>query len=66
MELRCGWPLSHLPTQCICAAQYDVQHSLSCKTKGFYNRQNQATKDVKIEPVLLLLTCETFEWGTEK
>ena len=64
VKLRYGWPLSRLPTQCICRAQYDMQHSLSCKRIGFitFKRNHirnlnaellsQVTKNVKIEPVL--------------
>ena len=71
VKLRYGWPLSRLPTQCICGAQYDV-HALSCKEGGFITpRHNhirnltaellsQVTKDVKIEPVLQSLAGETF------
>ena len=68
VKLRNGWPLSRLPTQCICEAQYDEQHPLSCKKGGFITLRhnhirnltaellNQVTKDVKIEPVLQSLT----------
>ena len=35
VKLRYGWPLSRLPTQCICGTQYDVQHALSCKKDSF-------------------------------
>ena len=76
MKLRYGWPLSRLPTQCICGAQYDVQHALSSKRSSFitlrYNHirnvfaevLSQITKDMKIEPVLQSLTGETFEQRT--
>ena len=76
VKLRYGWPLLRLPIQCICGAQYDVQHALSCKKGGFITvRHNhirnitaellsQVTKDVKIEPALLSLTSETFEQQT--
>ena len=76
VKLRYGWPLSRLRTQCICGAQYDVQHALSCKKGGFITlRHNhirnltaelfsQVTKDVKIEPVLQSLTGETFDQRT--
>ena len=76
VKLRYGWPLSRLPTQCICGAQYDVQHTLSCKKGGFETLRhnhirnliaellNQVTKDVKIEPVLQSLTGETFDQRT--
>ena len=76
VKLRYGWPLSRLPTQCICGAQYNVQHAFSCK-KGcvIIWRHNhirnlttellsQVTKDVKIEPVLQSLTGETFDQRT--
>ena len=65
-----------LPTQCICVAQNNVQHALSCKKGGFITlRHNhmrnettellsQVTKDVKIEPVLQSLTGETFDQRT--
>ena len=73
VKLRYGWPLSRLPTQCICGTQYDVQHALSCKKGGFITlRHNhirnltaellsQVTNDMKIEPVLQSLTAETFD-----
>ena len=76
MKLRYGWPLSRLPTQCICGAQYDVQHALFSKRGSFitlrYNHirnvfaevLSQITKDMKIEPVLQSLTGETFEQRT--
>ena len=60
MKLRYGWPLPRLPTQCICGAQYDVQHAWSCEKGGFITLRhnhirnltaellNQVTKDVKI------------------
>ena len=76
VKLRYGWPLSRLPTQCICGAQYDMQHTLSCKKVGFitFKRNHignlnaellsQVTKNVKIEPVLQSLTSEIFEQRT--
>ena len=76
VKLRYGWPSSRLPTQCICGAQCDVQHSLSCKKGGFATlRHNhiknvtaellsQVTKHLKIEPVLQSLTDKTFEQRT--
>ena len=73
VKLSYGWPLSLLPIQCICGAQCNVQHALSCKKGGFITlRHNhirdvtaellsQVTRDVKIDPVLQFLTYETFE-----
>ena len=62
VKLRYGWLLSRLPTQCICGAQDDAQHALSCKGSFVTLRHNhirnitaellsQVTKDVKIDPV---------------
>ena len=77
MKLRYGWLLSRLPTQCICGAQDDVQHALSCKGSFVTLRHNhirnitaellsQVTKDVKIDPVpqSLSLTGEIFKQQT--
>ena len=76
MNLRYGWPLSQLSTQCICEAQYNAQHALSCKKCDFITlRHNytknatvellsQVTKECKFETVLQSLTGEIFEQRT--
>ena len=76
VKLRYVWPLSWLLMQCICGAQYNMQHALSYKKSGFitliHNHirnltaelLSQVNKDVKTEPVLQSLTGETFEQRT--
>ena len=76
VKLRYGWSLSRLSTQSICGTQNDVQHDLPCKKGGFITLTHnhtrnvttellsQVTNDVKIEPVLLSLTGETFDQRT--
>ena len=67
-----GWPISRLPSLCSCGAQYDLQHSISCKKGGFVTIRhnnlrnitaqllNHVCNDVRIEPSLQSLTGEAF------
>ena len=35
IQMRCGWILPRLPTNCECGTKFDTQHALSCKKGGF-------------------------------
>ena len=73
VSIRYNWPLSKIPTQCVCGSQFDLEHALSCGKGGFIiQRHNElrdlsanllaeVCKDVAIEPVLEKLSGETFK-----
>ena len=62
--LRYGWELKRLPHECVCKAKCNIDHALTCKTRGFvtlrYNEIVNVTadmlsmvcKDVRKEPTL--------------
>ena len=33
--LRYGWPLPHLPTECICGTSFTVEHAFTCSHGGY-------------------------------
>ena len=49
VKLRYDWSLSRLPTQCICGAQNDEQHALSCKKVGFMTLKHNHIRNVTAE-----------------
>ena len=65
--------ISRLQHMCSCRAKYDLQHSLSCKKRGFVtlrlnhlrniiaNLIDQICHDVRVEPPLPTLTDETLD-----
>ena len=72
INIRFGWPISRLPSECSCGAKYSLQHSISCKKGGFvtirHNNIRNLTaqllthvcNDVRIEPPLQALTGEAY------
>ena len=70
IQIRYGWILTRLPTNCECGTKFDIQHGLSCKKSGFISlRHNhlrsftstllkEVYKDIRVEPWLQELTCE--------
>ena len=62
--LRYGWELKCLPHECIYKTKYNINHALTCKTRGLFKlRHNEivnvtadmlsiVSKDVKKEPAL--------------
>ena len=72
INIRYNWPLSRLPTKCICGAAFDIQHALSCKRGGFViirhnnlrdliaEQLQEVCHDVKIEPQLEQITGEVI------
>ena len=76
IALRYGFPLSRLPTKCVCDASFTIEHALTCKRGGFITiRHNEVRdftadllsetyNDVAIEPQLTSLTGEKFQYKT--
>ena len=68
IRLRYGWSIANLPTPCACGSTYTIQHSMSCKKRGFINilqkdvrdltakLLSEVCHDVQVEPTLLPLT----------
>jgi hypothetical protein len=72
--IRYGWTLPNLPTNCVCGAPFDVQHSLDCMIGGYRTIQHNEVRDVlakamkdagyravETEPLLQPLSGESFE-----
>ena len=76
LYLRYNIPLRRLPTQCVCSANFKIEHTLSCPKGSFITlRHNEVRdftaelldevcKDIKTEPVLQELTGEQFPRST--
>ena len=70
--LRYGWPLSHLPTECICGASFTVDHAFTCPHGGYLTLRHNEIRDISaqlmsevgpnvvIEPTLQPVTNEHF------
>ena len=70
--LQYGWPVSHLPTTCVCSAAMEIEHALSCRYGGLPAwRDNEVRNllasclrkagcDTAIEPQLQPLSGEVF------
>ena len=70
--LRYGWPLPHLPTECICGASFTVEHAFTCPHGGYPSLRHNEIRDitaqlmsevcpnVAIEPTLQPVTNERF------
>ena len=73
IRLRYGWSIANLPTPCACGSIYTIQHSMSCKKRGFINilqkdvrdltakLLSEVCPDVQVEATLLPLTGERME-----
>ena len=76
IRVRYGIPLSRLPSNCACGANFNVEHAFTCKTGGFIGIRHNAIRDftaeilnevchdVKLEPVLTPLTGEYLKYKT--
>ena len=74
--LRYGWPLKHLPDQCVCGHDLTVDHAMSCPTGGLPSMRHNEIRDflgallsevcinAAVEPVLQTLTGERFQRRT--
>ena len=72
VSLRYGWPLSHLPTECICGASFTVDHAFTCPHGGYLTLRHNEVRDISaqlmsevcpnvaIEPTLQPVTNEHF------
>ena len=70
--LRYGWPLPHLPTECICGASFTVEHAFTCPHGGYPSLRHNEIRDitaqlmsevcpnVATEPTLQPVTNERF------
>ena len=76
IRIRYGYQLTRLPSTCVCGSTFDLDHALSCKKGGFVTlRHNslrdltakmldEVCKDVRVEPILNVLTGETLSEPT--
>ena len=76
LSLRYGWPLKHLPDQCVCGHDLTADHAMSCPTGGLPSLRHNEIRDLlgallsevcvntSIEPVLQTLTGEQFQRRT--
>ena len=67
-----GWPLPHLPTECICGASFTVEHAFTCPHGGYPSLRHNEIRDitaqlmsevypnVATEPTLQPVTNECF------
>ena len=78
VRMRYDWTVSRLPSVCECGMKFDLTHALSCKKGGFvllkcnYIRNitaallTEVCKDVRVEPLLYLLTGESLQHHTAR
>ena len=78
VHLRYGIQLKRLPLQCACGSNFSVDHALTCKTGGFIsirhndvrdftaNVLDEVCSDVRVEPLLVPLSGETFKYKSAK
>ena len=74
--LRYGITIPRLPSSCVCGANFNIEHALTCKRGGFIGIRHdevrnftaevlgEVCKDVVIEPSLTPLTGEQFDYDT--
>ena len=72
LNLRYNWPLSRVPTKCVCGFYFDLNHAFLCKKIGFISKHHndvrnitasplrEVCKDVCVEPNLSELSGETL------
>ena len=44
--LRYGWPLLHLPTECICGTLFTVEHAFTCSHGGYPTLRHNEVRDI--------------------
>ena len=44
--LRYGWPLPHLPTECICGASFTVDHAFTYPHDGYPTLRHNEIRDI--------------------
>ena len=76
LSLRYRWNLKRLPTKCVCGISLDMDHAISCSTRGYIIRRHNRLRDmfaellndvssgVETEPALEPLTGETLQSGS--
>ena len=76
IRIRYGWELTNIPSICACGHKMDMQHAISCKKGGFIRIMHKDAQDltcnlltiickgVEIEPKLLPVTGEAFDYQT--
>lgn len=70
--MRYMWPLSNLPSRCVCGSPFSMEHSQICHTGGFinmrhdqiktllYKEMSEVLRDVEVEPSLTPLSGEVI------
>ena len=70
--LRYGWPLPHLPMECVCGTSFTVEHAFTCPHGGYPSLRHNEIRDitaqlmsevcpnVATEPTLQPVTNERF------
>ena len=78
LRLRYHQDLDNLPSYCPCGEKFDEVHAMSCKKGGFVSNRhdnirdflttclNKVCKDVQVEPHLIPVTTERFEFLSAK
>ena len=76
IHLKYGWKPERMPEKCVCGAQYNVEHALTCPCGGFTFIRHNEIRDltasllsevchgVRTEPDLQPLTGETLSHQT--
>ena len=54
--LRYGWELKRLPHECVCKANRNIDHALTCKTGGFVSLRHNEIVNVTAD--ILSLVCK--------
>ena len=44
--LRYGWPLPHLPTECVCGTSFTVEHVFTCSHGGYSTIHHNEIRDL--------------------
>ena len=76
IALRYNWPMSNLPSHCVCGEAFRIEHALSCSVGGLPSLRHNHIRDltaslltevaasVRIEPELLPLSGEHFRFAS--
>jgi hypothetical protein len=61
IQMRYMWPISNLPSRCVCGCSFSLEHSQICHTGGFINMRHDVIRDIlahEMSEVLRDVQCE--------
>ena len=49
MQTPSGWPLTHLPTECVCGTSFTGEHAFTCSYGGYPTSHHNEIRDFKFQ-----------------